>query len=85
MDLLEYPDAAFGLNIAADNTLINLEWSSSKSPLIARYEIQGAVDKNGPFENISTSYDLKQTLWVSSAGKYNWFRVVSESSSTTTA
>jgi len=78
-DLLEYPDAAFGLNIAADNTLINLEWSSSKSPLIARYEIQGAVDKNGPFENISTSYDLKQTLWASSAGKYNWFRVVSVS------
>ena len=78
-DLLEYPDAAFGLNIAANNELINLQWSSSKSPLIARYEIQGAVDRNGPFETISTSYDLKQTLWVSSAGMYTWFRVVSVS------
>ncbi|MDH3630508.1 MAG: tetratricopeptide repeat protein [Gammaproteobacteria bacterium] len=76
-DLLEYPDAAFGLNIGADNELIKLEWSSSKSPLIARYEIQGAIDRNGPFETISTSYDLKQTLWVSSAGMYTWFRVVS--------
>jgi tetratricopeptide (TPR) repeat protein len=78
-DLFEYPDAAFGLNIAANNELINLEWSSSKSPLIARYEIQGAVDRNGPFKTISTSYDLKQTLWVSSAGMYTWFRVVSVS------
>jgi tetratricopeptide (TPR) repeat protein/DNA-binding beta-propeller fold protein YncE len=78
-DLFEYPDAAFGLNIAANNELINLQWSSSKSPLIARYEIQGAVDRNGPFKTISTSYDLKQTLWVSSAGMYTWFRVVSVS------
>ncbi len=78
-DLHEYPDAAFGLNIAATNELINLEWSSSKSPLIAHYEIQGAVDRNGAFETISTSYDLKQTLWVSSAGMYTWFRVVSVS------
>ena len=78
-DLFEYPDAAFGLNIAANDELINLQWSSSKSPLIARYEIQGAVDKNGPYKTISTSYDLKQTLWVSSAGMYTWFRVVSVS------
>lgn len=78
-DLFEYPDAAFGLNVAANNELINLKWSSSKSPLIARYEIQGAVDRNGPFKTISTSYDLKQTLWVSSAGMYTWFRVVSVS------
>ncbi len=78
-DLLEYPDAAFGLNIAADNKLIKLTWSSSKSPIIARYDIQGARDRKGPFETISTSYDLSQTLWVSSAGIYDWFRVVSVS------
>ena len=78
-DLFEYPDAAFGLNIAANNELINLEWSSSKSPLIASYEIQGAIDKNGPFKTISISYGLKQTLWVSSAGMYSWFRMVSVS------
>jgi len=78
-DLFEYPNAAFGLNIAANDKLINLQWSSSKSPLIARYEIQGAVEKNGPYKTISTSYELKHTLWVSSAGMYSWFRVVSVS------
>ena len=78
-DLIEYPDAAFGLRISGDNTLIKLKWSSSKSPLIARYEIEAAKDSKGPFEAISTSYDLNQTLWVSSAGSYSWFRVVSVS------
>ena len=78
-DLLEYPDAAFGLRVSADNTLIKLKWSSSKSPLIARYEVQGARDSKGPFETITTGYNLNQTLWVSSAGSYSWFRVVSVS------
>jgi len=78
-DLLEYPDAAFGLRISGDNTFIKLKWSSSKSPLIARYEIQGANDIDGPFETITIGYDLNQTLWVSSAGSYSWFRVVSVS------
>jgi tetratricopeptide (TPR) repeat protein len=78
-DLLEYPHAAFGLRISANTETIDLRWSSSKSPLIAKYEIQAAVDKDGPFEKIATSYALNQSLWVSTAGKYTWFRVVSVS------
>ena len=78
-DLLEYPDAAFGLQVSGNRETIDLRWSSSKSPLIAGYEVQGAVDKSGPFEKIATSYGLEQKLWVSTAGKYAWFRVVSVS------
>jgi len=78
-DFLEYPNAAFGLRISANTETIDLRWSSSKSPLIAKYEIQAAVDKDGPFEKVATSYQLNQSLWVSTAGKYNWFRVVSVS------
>ena len=78
-DMLEYPDAAFGLNVAANKKAIYLEWSSSQSPLIEEYEIQAAVDKDGPYEAVSASSELKQTLAVESAGKYSWFRVVSVS------
>ena len=78
-DFLEYPNAAFGLRISGNTETIDLRWSSSKSPLIAKYEIQAAVEKDGPFERIATSYQLNQSLWVSTAGKYNWFRVVSVS------
>ena len=78
-DILEYPDAAFGLNIAANKEAINLQWSSSQSPLIAEYEIQAAVTREGPFEAVSASSELKQTLSVDAAGKYAWFRVVSVS------
>ncbi len=78
-DLLEYPDAAFGLNIAANRESVNLVWSSSQSPLIAKYEIQAASDRDGPFETISTSSELRHSLPVESAGKYTWFRVLSVS------
>jgi tetratricopeptide (TPR) repeat protein len=78
-DLLEYPDAAFGLNIAANREAIELSWSSSKSPLIANYEIQAASSEAGPYKAISASSQLRQTLSVQSAGKYSWFRVVSVS------
>jgi tetratricopeptide (TPR) repeat protein len=76
---LETPDAAFALRVSGNEETIDLRWSSSKSPLIAKYEIQGAVTRDGPFEKIATSYGLKQKLWVSTAGKYAWFRVVSVS------
>ena len=78
-DLLEYPDAAFGLNIAANHQSIDLTWSSSQSPLIEEYEIQAASAQVGPYKAISTSSQLSQTLSVESAGKYTWFRVVSVS------
>jgi tetratricopeptide (TPR) repeat protein len=78
-DFMEYPNAAFGLRISANEETIDLQWSSSKSPLIASYEIEAAVDEDGPFERVATSYQLKQSLWVSTAGKYSWFRVVSVS------
>ena len=78
-DLLEYPDAAFGLNIAANRKTIELTWSSSQSPLIEKYEVEAAVGKNGPYETVSASAELGQTLSVESAGKYTWFRVLSVS------
>ncbi|MDC1286320.1 tetratricopeptide repeat protein [Gammaproteobacteria bacterium] len=78
-DLLEYPDAAFGLNIAANHKSINLTWSSSKSLLIEEYEIQAANAQTGPYKPISSSKELNQTLSLESAGAYTWFRVVSVS------
>ena len=78
-DLLEYPDAAFGLNIAANRKTIDLSWNSSKSPLIAKYEIQAATAEAGPYKTISASAQTAQTLSVESAGQYTWFRVVSVS------
>ncbi len=78
-DFFEYPDAAFGLQVSGNKETIDLSWSSSESPLIAKYEIQAAVDKDGPFEKIATSYGLEQKLWVSTIGKFAWFRVVSVS------
>ena len=78
-DLLEYPDSAFGLNISANRDQVNLTWSSSKSPLIEKYEIEAAESREGPFETIATSPSLRQTLSVETAGSYTWFRVVSVS------
>jgi len=78
-DLLEYPDAAFALNIAANHKAIELAWSSTRSPLIAEYKIQAAKTQEGPYDTISASSELRQTLSAKSAGKYNWFRIVSVS------
>ncbi len=78
-DLLEYPDPAFGLNIAANRKAIELIWSSSQSPLIEKYEIQAASAEAGPYRPISTSQALRHTLSVESAGDFTWFRVVSVS------
>lgn len=78
-DLLEYPDAAFGLNIAANRKAIDLAWSSSQSPLIEKYEIEAASAKQGPWETISSTTALRQTLSLEKAGEYTWFRIVSVS------
>ena len=78
-DFLEYPDQAFGLNIAANKQTIELMWSSSQSPLIEKYDIEASTDKDGPYELVSASTELKQTLSVDSVGDYVWFRVVSVS------
>ncbi|MFT5218198.1 MAG: tetratricopeptide (TPR) repeat protein [Gammaproteobacteria bacterium] len=78
-DFLEYPDAAFALKIAANRKSVDLQWSSSKSPLIERYEIQAATEQGGPFKTISTGKGLEKSLPVDSAGKYNWFQIVSVS------
>jgi len=78
-DLLEYPDAAFELKIAANKSHVNLQWSSSRSPLIAEYEIQAATSENSGFQKISSSRELNQSIPVQKAGKYSWFRVVSKS------
>ncbi|MCZ6796538.1 MAG: tetratricopeptide repeat protein [Gammaproteobacteria bacterium] len=78
-DLFEYPDAAFGLQIAASKSHVKLEWSSSRSPLIAEYEIQASVSENKGFKKISSAKQLNQTIPALKAGKYTWFRVVSVS------
>ncbi len=78
-DLLEIPDPAFGLKIGGDKSQIRLEWSSSESPLIAAYEIQGAAQQEGPFITIMSTTALSETMPVSKAEGYTWFRVVSVS------
>lgn len=77
--LLEYPDSAFGLNIAADRKAIDLSWSSSQSPLIARYDIEAANRQDGPYETIASSAETRLTLGLEKAASYDWFRVVSVS------
>ncbi|MFT5657272.1 MAG: tetratricopeptide (TPR) repeat protein/DNA-binding beta-propeller fold protein YncE [Gammaproteobacteria bacterium] len=78
-DLLEYPDAAFGLKIAANKKEVNFEWSSSRSPLIKEYEIQAASDPDGPYKKINSTDQLTGKIPVSQAGQSDWFRVVSVS------
>ncbi len=78
-DLLEFPEPAFGLKIVANQTRIQLEWSSSLSPLITGYEILASDTKAGPFKRIKTTDKLKETLSVNDVGDSLWFQVVSVS------
>ncbi len=78
-DLHEFPDPAFGLRIAANNKQVNFEWSSSRSPLIAEYEIQGASNQKGPYKKLTSSIEFKSEMTVSKTEPYKWFRVVSVS------
>jgi len=78
-DLFEYPDAAFGLQIAGSNSHVNLEWSSSRSQLIAEYEIQASMRENSGFKKISSSKQPTQRIPALKAGKFTWFRVISVS------
>jgi tetratricopeptide (TPR) repeat protein/sugar lactone lactonase YvrE len=78
-DLHEYPDAAFGLQIAANRSQVNLQWSSSRSPLITEYEIQASTQQDSDFRKISSSTGLSQSISAQMAGKYRWFRIISMS------
>ena len=78
-DLLEYPDPAFGLNIAANRSAIELLWSSSQSPLISAYEIESAQQVGGPYRRIATTSETRHELSLDEAGDDTWFRVVSVS------
>ena len=78
-DLLEFPDAAFGLKIAANKKQLDLSWSSSRSPLISTYEIQAASSEDGPFNTIESTAELSASLPVKVVGENLWFQVVSVS------
>lgn len=73
----EFPDAAFGLKIAANSKQVNFEWSSSRSPLISKYEIQGASNQQGPYKILNSTIQLSSKMTVSKTEPYEWFRVVS--------
>ena len=76
-DYLEYPDAAYGLRIAANRKQVVLDWDSSKSPLIATYEIQASALENGPFQKLATTRELNHTFDVNQTRNMAWFRIVS--------
>ena len=78
-DYLEYPDAAYGLRIEADKSRIQLQWSSSHSPMIAGYDIQASASVDGPFETLLRSRELNHSLTQDEALGLSWFRVVSVS------
>jgi len=78
-DLHEYPDAAFGLQIAANRSQVNFQWSSSRSPLITEYEIQASTQQDSGFMRISSSTGLSQAIPAQRLGSYRWFRVISMS------
>jgi tetratricopeptide (TPR) repeat protein len=78
-DFLEYPDAAFALNLAANRNSVELNWSSSQSPLIEKYEIQASLNQDGPYTTIAESSEIQQSLSNEVTGEYNWFQIVSVS------
>lgn len=78
-NLLEYPDPAFGLRVTASYSEINLQWSSSRSPLIAAYEILAATNEQGPYKTIASTTKLNETIPVKMAGDNIWFRIRSVS------
>ncbi len=78
-DLLEYPDAAFGLKISANKSKLKLEWSSSRSALITGYEIQAAASEAGPYKTLGTVTGLSETMTAEAAGNQLWFRVIAVS------
>jgi len=79
-DYLEYPDAAFGLCLNADKKQLKLEWDSTKSPLIASYEIQASSTLQGPFQKLFSTTGLTKTFSVEQAKNLSWFRIQTISS-----
>nr|MDJ0834622.1 tetratricopeptide repeat protein [Gammaproteobacteria bacterium] len=76
-DYLEYPDPAFALQATGNKQQLTLQWDSTRSPLIASYRIEAAVDKAGPYATISDSSELSKTLTEQETGDKAWFRIVS--------
>ncbi len=78
-ELFEYPDAAFGLGIAANRQTIGLAWISSKSPLIDHYVVEAARERDGEYVRVAHTTDRELQLKNEEWGDYSWFRVVSVS------
>ncbi len=78
-ELLEYPDAAFGLNIAANRQSIGLGWISSKSPLIDHYQVEAARERDGDYVRVAQTRALELKLSNDEWRDYSWFRVTSVS------
>jgi len=78
-DYLEYPDAAFGLQVVGNKMNTKLNWSSSLSPVIAGYEIQAAMNESGPFSLLATTKELTKSLSSAETKNKPWFRIVSVS------
>ncbi len=78
-ELREYPDPAFGLNIAANRQKIGLSWSSSKSPLIDHYQVEAARERDGDYVRVAQTALPGLTLTNDDWRDYSWFRVISVS------
>ena len=75
----EIPEAAFGLRVIGNKESVKLEWDSTRSPLIAHYEIQGADNEQGSYQTLATTSDLSKTFTLSETQAKSWFRIVAVS------
>ena len=71
----EIPDAAFGLRVAGNKSQIKLSWDSSKSPLIAYYDIQVESNPHGPYQSIAKTKYRQYILNREETKSYSWFRI----------
>ncbi len=76
-DYLEYPDPAFSLHITGNKKQVKFDWSSSLSPIIAEYEIQGSMEEDGVFHRVASTRELSKTVSTDDVKDMTWFRVVS--------
>ena len=75
----EIPQPAFGLRVIGNKDSVKLEWDSTRSPLIAHYEIQGADNEQGSYETLATTSDLTKTFTLLETQAKSWFRIVAVS------
>ncbi|MCP3933422.1 MAG: tetratricopeptide repeat protein [Bacteroidetes bacterium] len=78
-DYHEIPEPAFALKVHANKKQVLLKWDSSKSPLIARYEVQGAVKEQGPYKQLASTTELTKNFSESEVKDFPWFRVIAVS------